>query len=120
MAINHMTTRTVIINFVVIDGSFHGQFDMQWYCDGHKGGSLENASRNRHERNATHVYLDLPDSKSYSQPYDWGKSTKSWGTTSVSKRIFLKTTRFVSPVEEIIVDYGSGYYARHPFTDDEE
>ena len=112
--------RTVITNFVVIDGSFHGQFDMKWYCDGHKGGSLVNASRNHQERNATHVLLDLPDSQSYIQPYDWEKSTKSWGSTSVSKRIFLKTTKFVPPDEEIIVDNGVGYYARHPFTDDQE
>jgi hypothetical protein len=54
------------------------------------------------------------------QPYDWEKSTKSWGSTSVLKRIFVKTTKFVPPDEEIIVDYGVGYYARHPFTDDQE
>jgi len=48
------------------------------------------------------------------------KSTKSWGSTGVAKRIFLKTTKFVPPGEEIIVDYGVGYYGRHPFTDDQE
>jgi hypothetical protein len=93
---------------------------MKWYCDGHKGGSLANASPNDNERNATFVPLDLPDSQSYIQPYDWEKSTKSWGSTSVLKRIFVKTTKFVPPDEEIIVDYGVGYYARHPFTDDQE
>jgi hypothetical protein len=93
---------------------------MKWYCDGHKGGSLANASPNDNERNATFVPLDLPDSQSYIQPYDWEKSTKSWGSTSVLKRIFVKTTKFVPPDEEIIVDYDVGYYARHPFTDDQE
>jgi len=116
--------RTVVINFIVIDGSFHGQFDMKWYCDGHKGGSLANASRKHSERNTTHVHLDLPDSQSYGhkkqKSWWWEKSTKSWDTTSVSKRIYLKTTKFVAPDEDIIVDYGLGYYARHPFTDDEE
>jgi len=51
---------------------------------------------------------------------DLEKSTKSWDTKSVSKRIYLKTTKLVPPDEEIIVDYGLGCYARHTFTDDEE
>ena len=74
------------INFLVIDGSVHDQFDIQWYCGGHKTCSLTNtASYDRHERNTTHVFLDLPDNHPYIQTYDLEQSTKSWGTSCVSK-----------------------------------
>ena len=97
--------KTLIMNFLHIDGSLHDQFDMQWCCDGHKLGSLDYVSCHRHERNTTHVSMDLPDNYSYIQTYDWEQSTKSWGTTCVSKRIFLKTDKFVVADDEIIVDY---------------
>jgi hypothetical protein len=59
------------------------------------------------------VYLELPDSKAYAQPYDWESGSKSRDCTIFMTRSFIVTTRDVKLGDEILVDYGPSYYKRH-------
>ena len=68
--------------FMSIDGRLRGQFTLDWYCSQHKVGAMVNASTDTRSRNAKYVYLELPDSKAYVQPYDWENSSKSWDCTT--------------------------------------
>jgi hypothetical protein len=109
---SHM--RTITASFLHLDGSLHGQFTEDWYCNHHKAGAFANASVKVHERNTEYAKLLIPDSHAYCQPYDFEQSTKSYGT-AFEWRIFLKATKFIPAGGEIIVHYGSQYYARHNF-----
>jgi hypothetical protein len=109
---SHM--RTIMASFLHLDGSLHGQFTEDWYCNHHKAGAFANASVKVHERNTEYAKLLIPDSHAYCQPYDFEQSTKSYGT-AFEWRIFLKATKFIPAGGEIIVHYGSQYYARHNF-----
>jgi hypothetical protein len=103
--------------FMAIDGRLQGQFNLDWYCSHHKVGAMANASTDAKIRNAKYVYLTLPDNQAYFQPYDWERSSKSHAHTSFLTRAFIVTTRAVKRGEEILVDYGESYYARHGFYD---
>ena len=74
---------------------------------------MANASTDARSRNAKYVLLELPDRKTYAQPYDWESSSKSWDCTSFMTRAFIVTTRVVKLGEEILVDDGPSYYKRH-------
>ena len=99
--------------FMSIDGRLRGQFTLDWYCSHHKVGSMTNTSTDARSRNTKYVYLELSDSKTYAQPYEWEISSKSWDCTSFMTRAFIVTTRDVKLGEEILVDYGPSYYKRH-------
>jgi hypothetical protein len=100
--------------FVCIDGSIHGQFDMEWYCGGggHRAGSFCNASLDGGQ-NCEYVMLDIPDEHNHDQPYDWNICSKSWESTGYKKRAFIRTTKFVACGREYFCGYGRGYYGRH-------
>ena len=106
--------RVLWTNFLVLDGSVHGQFTEDYYCgDDHKGGSFANVAKHPSDRNTEYVYLPLSDKHRYTQPYDWEMTTKSWKSCGFSKRVFLKTTKSVEGEIEFFVGYGTGYYKRH-------
>jgi hypothetical protein len=100
--------------FVCIDGSIHGQFDMEWYCGGggHRAGSFCNASLDGGQ-NCEYVILDIPDKHNHDQPYDWNICSKSWESTGYKKRAFIRTTKFVACGREYFCGYGRLYYGRH-------
>ena len=76
---------------------------------------MANVSTDARSRITKYVLLELPDSKSYTQSYDWESSSKSYDCTSFMTRAFIVTTRAVKGWEEILVDYGPLYYERHGF-----
>ena len=99
--------RTLDYSFMCIDGSVHGQFTMVWYCENHKVGSFANVSVTSEGRNTEYVILDVPDALSFSHPYDWDRSRKSYELTGYKKRISLRTTKFVRADGEFIIHYGN-------------
>ena len=100
-------------HFNAIDGSVHGQVTEDYYCRHHKMGAFANASTETARRNCEYVHLEIPARFAYAQPYDWEESTKSYPSTNYEKRIFLRTTKFVSAGTEFLTDYQRGYYERH-------
>ena len=96
--------------FMSIDGRVRGQFTEDWYCSHHKVGAMANTSPDTAKRNVKFVELHFPESQSYVQPYDWERSSKSWGCAGFNVRVFIVTTKVVKRGEEIIVDYGETYY----------
>ena len=99
--------------FNAVDGSVHGQFTEDYYCRHHKMGAFANTSTETARRNCHYVTLEIPARFAYAQPYDWEESTKSYPSTNYEKRIFLRTTKFVSAGTEFLTDYQRGYYERH-------
>ncbi len=70
-----------------------------------------NVSTDAKIRNTQYVYLQLPN-KTYSQSYDWERSSELYDCTSFVTQEFIVTTRYVKRGEEILVGYGTSYYER--------
>ena len=75
--------------------------------------SYSNTAVDPSDRNTEYFDIEISDSHSYIQPYDWELSTKSWKCCGFPKQIFLKTTKPVQAGSEVLVGYGRNYYIRH-------
>ena len=101
--------------FNAVDGSVHGQFTEDYYYRHHKTGAFSNTFTKAAGRNCEYFTLKIPARFAYEQPYcdDWEQSGKSYPSTNYEKRIFFRTTKFVSAGTDLITNYQRGYYDRH-------
>lgn len=90
-----------------VDGTVHGIWTMDWYVFFSLVGSFVNCGyhKNHAESKPANAKYEHPEVSSFTYPYT--------NCRIVTKRSYVEVTRDVEQGEEILVDYGGFYDARH-------